>query len=178
MSNVVSKEFQGQLEKYAISRFVLVVAFVLGISALGTGSVLIPSLFSDTKQPAPVATTTQTLSPQEVKNTTEQLKNAQALVTLVAPTAVKKTSLYTVMSAITNTKPTGIVVTDFIYGNASGKGGKGTLTVSGVTKSRSDIAAFRVALVKSDLFETVSIPVGVLVDSNASAFNLTMTGNF
>ena len=176
MSNVLPPEFQTQGRKDALSRVALLSSVALLLSALASLLALIPSFGHSAVAVPQVATST--ISAAQIKEATDQLKSAQTLLTLVAPTVGAQNAVSDVLSAVTKSRPAGITITSITYGLTNGKGARGVLTLSGTTKTRADIAAFRVALVRTNLFDTVSLPVGVLVDSNASSFDMSVSGNF
>ncbi len=174
MSTVLPHEFQNQIRAHARVRLLYLLAFVLGIPALGAAAIVVPEYFQEQAlPPAPQ----ETVVTGDTKEATAQLKKSQGLLTVVASTVGARVALHEVIEKIVQNKPAGIRLHSFTY-IAPAKNTKGTLTVTGATNSRTDIAAFRVALIKSELFDSVSLPVGVLVDSSASSFDLTLTGSF
>lgn len=174
MANLLPQEFSEKRSRASLARVLHLVGFTLLAPAAALLILYIPELLPSGE----VVVKEEGIPESVVQKVTKELKESQQLVLALTPTVHQTHSVQDVLSAIRTSTPPGIIVTSYTYAAPTAKAGKGTLLLTGSTKSRSDIAAFRVALVRTNMFDTVSLPVDALVDVNAQLFTMTLTGAF
>ncbi len=101
-------------------------------------------------------------------------KEAQNLIAALKPIAVATSSPSAAVTLALSKKPAGVSIQSITYtGGATPK-----ITMTGTSKTRESLGAFRSALQATGAFSRVEVPVAALVGAQEGRFTLTLFGGF
>ncbi len=168
MSNVLPEEQKKHLNRTVRTRYVLVLALALGISAVVAAAALVPAFLSvRIAQAAVHADQAGTANHDDQA----QLSKAQAYTNALSPLLAATSTPSETLGVALGLKPSGISVTSMSYS-------KGTIVLNGTSQSREGVSVYRDALQKSGRFLTVAVPVAALVGVQEGRFSITLTGAY
>ncbi|MBI2610602.1 hypothetical protein HYW60_01545 [Candidatus Kaiserbacteria bacterium] len=170
MANLLSPRELKQVRSYFRARFLgtgSLVAIVCGVVALLS---LLP-VYAIVGAPREGSSPTPgVLSESEDR---EELARARLILRDIAPVASTTSSL-DMLGEILSVRPAGTVITSMSFK----RGEEGMIVLSGTSKSRDDINAYREILSRDARFSSVTVPIGALAGTAGSRFTLTITGTF
>ncbi|NBV76933.1 hypothetical protein EBR66_02120 [bacterium] len=175
MSNVLPPEYHADVRAATRSSFALLVASSLAVILAVVLIVSMPAYFAATAPRISVVETATTT--QDIATMKKELASDQQVLTLFSALP-HNPSIAIALGTLLREKPKSITILSVSYTSASNKKGKGVLQVSGTAKSREALGAYRAALIKKQMFDAVSIPIGALVGTDANTFDLSVTGTF
>ena len=150
------------------TRFMLVLAFALGISAAVAAAALVPAFLSVRLAQAAVhADQAGTANHADQA----QLSIAQMYTDALSPLLAATSTPSEILGVALGLKPSDINVTSMSYS-------KGTLVLNGTSQTREGVSVYRDALQKSGRFATIAVPVAALVGVQEGRFTITLTGAY
>lgn len=152
-----------------IARFVGVTALELIVTAMIAAAALVPSVlilaYEKAEPPAPVIPPTSDMT---------AIAHTQSLIKEVAPMLLSTSSPSSLIVQALSLRPKGVQVTHVSYA----AGAPGTLIIVGTGGSRDAIQTYQAALQGTGRFDSISLPVDVLIGKQGGEFTMTLTGAF
>ncbi|HEY4520091.1 MAG TPA: hypothetical protein VJH33_03600 [Candidatus Paceibacterota bacterium] len=145
-------------------------ASVAGVALL----TLVPAVFVSFENGHVQERSTLEVLGEQSKKDREDIARAQTLLADVLPLATSSPSIVAMFNKVLSFKPSGVRVESISFSSDKGR----TLTVSGVSSGRDALNTYRNALVNTNVFGRVSLPVDALVGSSLGAFSITLSGGF
>lgn len=171
MSNLLPDSYQKKLLQQLRGRFIFVASVLLIAAALISAIALLPGFIvlyiTIPEKPAPSA------SAQQNQLELADMSTTQILVQHYYP-IVNATSTTQVLLAALDVRIKSIHVDHIEYV----AGAPAIFILSGIADNRAAINAYREALIKSNNFKSVTVPVGDLIGSQGGRFKITLTGEF
>ena len=175
MANLLPPPAKENIRQMDTARFIMLGSFALIAAALIACVSILPSYILLKVQEAEESDAAAAQS-SEVASVKTDLTKSQALVTQFTPLATSSPFLATFESILTN-RSRGLQLKELSYTRAT-KGTNGEIILDGVSASRDDINAFRVALDADSRFSNVSVPVSALAGAQDGRFTITLNGAF
>lgn len=171
MSNLITRETTGRESALYRGRILSTLSVCALATAVLVSLALVPAYIILQLVPAPDATQ------ESLKKSADGsvLSKTQSLLAGIAP-VMSTSSVAAMTGRALSEKPADVIVTSIAYTNDS-KNKKSSLVLSG-SAPRSSAVAYRDALIATKLFDTVSVPVAVLVGSESGSFSVLLTGSF
>ncbi len=170
MSNVLPLEAKNVARRRLRLRFILVTALVL-LCAAGIASIAILPAFISVRIAEQALRIEVDEASKAVQTDQAEQARAFALIAALTPYAAATTSPTQMVTSALTLKPAGLRITSARYD-------KGKIILSGVTRDREALNAYREDLEKSALFKSVVIPVAALVGTQDGRFTITLSGAF
>lgn len=104
----------------------------------------------------------------------EDVARTRALLHDLESVIATSSSSLTILADVFKVRPRGTSITSIFFE----RGEESTISLTGVSVSRDDIAAYRDALLKDLRFKHVTVPIGVLAGTAGKVFTMTITGSF
>lgn len=175
MANVLPKEAIQSVWQGYRSRLILMGGLVLLATAALAFFALLPAYavlkVEEGSQGKLAAVSPQPDTNLQARTERNDVTRARDLLVRVAPIVSATSSPTEAISNALALRPAGVTVGKISF--ASGK--EGTISITGESKSRDGINAYRAALSKDGHFKSVSVPVGALVGGEGSTFTITLT---
>lgn len=168
MTNVLPPEAEKELWRIYRARFILAGSAVAIIAALLSALSLLPSYLAlHANEETPSEQTERVTSAKDQ----EDIRRAQAILTTFAPFVQATTTPSLAVIRALSLRPAGVTVDHISYM-------PGSLIVSGASKTREGVGAYRKTLSADPLFSSVTVPVGDLAGSQGGRFSMTLSGGF
>ena len=166
MSNVLTGEAKKVLDTTAWTRFIMVGAAASAFGALAAVIALLPAFINVRIARASLEAPS---AAQEAREDNATASHAQTLVDALKP--LTGTPPSDALAEALALQPAGISITGIAY-----RTNPEEIELTGISKNREDVNAFRDVLVQSGRFTGVEVPVAALVGTQEGRFTMTLTG--
>lgn len=171
MANVLPLEVKKKILQRLRSRYVLLLALTLILSALIASLALTPSLIFVQVAQESLRSAADEIRASVAEDQAIQVRTLALLDTLT-PLVNATTSPSKFVAAALGVRPQGLSITSITYAG----GPRGTLVLSGTSKNRQAVNAYRDALEADGHFASVAVPVAALVGTQEGRFTVTLSG--
>lgn len=168
MTNVLPPEAEKELWRMYRARFLIAGSTVALLAALLSALSLLPSYLA---LHADAESASEQMERVSSAQDQEDIRRAQAIVTTFAPFVEATTTPSGALTRALSLRPSGVTVDRISYV-------PGSLVLSGASKTREGVGAYRKSLSADPLFSAVTVPVGDLAGAQGGRFSITLTGGF
>ena len=169
MSNVLPEDEKKKLYRKVKARFLFAGALTLLTGAVVSSLALTPAFIQVHLAQASIEASQN--AARGARDDQAKIIRAQKYVSALQPIAAATSSPSEIAAGALGLKPSGISIVGVNYT-------KKKLEISGVSKNRDAVNAYREALEKSNTFTKVSVPVSALVGAQEGRFTITLSGTF